>query len=103
MIVQRKRNRVDKPTSPIPPRTRAMWPAKTRTIGRLRRHSWLLLQLEALADPNHPDHENTKKWFGDFHPIRIDDQSVKNRLGRIPNRCTPLNQKQTAWRRLGCF
>jgi Plasmid pRiA4b ORF-3-like protein len=43
-------------------------------------------QLEALADPNHPDHEDAKEWFGDFDPNRFDEQPVKDRLARIANR-----------------
>jgi hypothetical protein len=43
-------------------------------------------QLEALADPNHPDHDGAKEWFGDFDPNRFDDQPVKDRLARIANR-----------------
>jgi hypothetical protein len=43
-------------------------------------------QLEALADPNHPDHDDAKEWFGDFDPNRFDDQPVKDRLARIANR-----------------
>jgi hypothetical protein len=43
-------------------------------------------QLEALADPNHPDHDDATEWFGDFDPNRFDDQPVKDRLARIANR-----------------
>jgi hypothetical protein len=43
-------------------------------------------QLEVLADPNHPDHDDAKEWFGDFDPIRFDDQPIKDRLARIANR-----------------
>ena len=43
-------------------------------------------QLEALADPHCPDHEDAKEWFGDFDPNRFDDQPVKDRLARIANR-----------------
>jgi Plasmid pRiA4b ORF-3-like protein len=43
-------------------------------------------QLEALADPHHPDHEDAKEWFGDFDPNRFDEQPIKDRLLRIANR-----------------
>jgi hypothetical protein len=43
-------------------------------------------QLEALADPNHPDHEDAKEWFGDFDPDRFDEYPIKDRLARIANR-----------------
>jgi hypothetical protein len=34
-------------------------------------------QLEALADPGHPDHDDAKEWFGDFEPNCFDDQPSK--------------------------
>ena len=43
-------------------------------------------QLDALADPDHPDHDDAKEWFGDFDPNRFDDQPIKDRLARIANR-----------------
>jgi len=43
-------------------------------------------QLEALADPNHPDHEDANDWFSDYDPNRFDEQPIKDRLVRIANR-----------------
>ncbi|MBV9824589.1 MAG: plasmid pRiA4b ORF-3 family protein [Alphaproteobacteria bacterium] len=43
-------------------------------------------QIEALADPNHPDHDDAKEWFGDFDPNHFDAQPIKDRLARIANR-----------------
>lgn len=43
-------------------------------------------QLEILADPNHPDHNDAREWFGDFDPNHFDDQLIKDRLARIANR-----------------
>jgi hypothetical protein len=43
-------------------------------------------QLEALADPNHPDHDDAKDWFGDYDPNSFDEQPIKERLARIANR-----------------
>jgi len=43
-------------------------------------------QLDALADPAHPEHQDVKEWLGDFDPGRFDEQSVKDRLARIANR-----------------
>lgn len=43
-------------------------------------------QLEALADPAHPDHQDATEWFGDFDPNHFDEQPVKDRLTRIANR-----------------
>src|SRR5258708_30071620 len=52
-------------------------------------------QLEALADPNHPDHDDAKEWFGDFNPNRFDDQPIKDRLAHIanPRRSAPARNK----------
>ena len=52
-------------------------------------------QLEALADPNHPDHDDAKDWFGDYDPNRLDEQPIKDRLARIANRrrTTPAKTK----------
>jgi hypothetical protein len=37
--------------------------------------------LAALADPNHPDHEETKEWIGeDFDPARFDIEAVNRYL-----------------------
>jgi len=52
----------------------------------LRRHPGFYAQLEALADPNHPDHDDAKEWFGDFNPNRFDDQPIKDRLVHIAHR-----------------
>ena len=59
-------------------------------VGRI-----LYAQLEALADPNHPDHEEAKDWFGDYDPNHLDEQPIKDRLARIANRrrTTPTKTK----------
>jgi hypothetical protein len=53
-------------------------------------------QLEALADPNCPDHDDAKEWLGDFDPNRFDHQPIKDRLARIANRrrSASANSKQ---------
>ena len=51
-------------------------------------------QLEALADPNHLDHDDAKEWFGDFDPNCFDDQSIKDRLARIANRRRSVSVKR---------
>jgi hypothetical protein len=51
-------------------------------------------QLEALADPNHPDHDDAKEWFGDFDPNRFDHQPIKDRLARIANRRRSASAKR---------
>jgi hypothetical protein len=40
-------------------------------------------QLEILADPKHPDHEDVKGWFADYDPNSFDEQAIKKRLARI--------------------
>ena len=52
-------------------------------------------QLEVLADPNHPDHEDPKEWFGDYDPNSFDEKPTKDRLTRIANRrrTTPTKVK----------
>jgi len=54
-------------------------------------------QLEALADPKHPDHEEAKEWFGDFDPNRFDERGIKNRLARIAERRRSSSTKRE-WR-----
>ena len=54
-------------------------------------------QLEALADPNHPDHDGAKEWFGDFDPNRFDERGIKNRLARIAERRRSSSTKRE-WR-----
>jgi hypothetical protein len=50
-------------------------------------------QLVALADPNHPDHEEVKEWLGDYDPEAFDELSIKNSLARIANRRGAARQK----------
>jgi len=51
-------------------------------------------QLEALADPNHPDHDDAKESFDDFDPNRFDDQSIKDRTARIAHRRRSASAKR---------
>jgi hypothetical protein len=39
--------------------------------------------LDAIADPKHPDHEDTKEWAGDFDPDAFSIDEVNRRLARI--------------------
>jgi hypothetical protein len=43
-------------------------------------------QLEIRSDPEHPDHEDVKDWFGDYDQNNLDEQAVKDRITRIANR-----------------
>jgi hypothetical protein len=43
-------------------------------------------QLDILADPRHPDHEEIREWFGDYNPDVLEQQPIKDRLARIAAR-----------------
>jgi Plasmid pRiA4b ORF-3-like protein len=42
--------------------------------------------LEAIADPNHPNHGDAKKWSDGYDPGILDDLPIKYALSRIANR-----------------
>jgi hypothetical protein len=42
--------------------------------------------LDALADPNHPNHADAKEWADDYDPDTIDELPIKYALARIANR-----------------
>ena len=42
--------------------------------------------LDALADPNHPDHADVNEWLDEYDPDIIDELPIKYALGRIANR-----------------
>ena len=43
--------------------------------------------LEAMADPNHPEHEAMTTWYGGpFDPADIDEDRINNRLAAIARR-----------------
>ncbi len=42
--------------------------------------------LDALADPDHPDHADATEWADDYDPDTIDELSIKYALLRIANR-----------------
>jgi hypothetical protein len=44
-------------------------------------------KLEALADPEHPDHDDVMEWFGDYDPKSVDTVSIKKALGRLASCC----------------
>ena len=43
-------------------------------------------KLEALADPDHPDHEEVSEWFGDYDPAEVNTRPIRYLLGRIATR-----------------
>lgn len=43
-------------------------------------------QLDILADPEHPDHEEVAEWFDDYDPEALDELVIKIALGRIAKR-----------------
>ena len=42
-------------------------------------------RLDALADPDHPDHAEIKEWLSEYDPETIDEASINRALGRIAN------------------
>jgi hypothetical protein len=42
--------------------------------------------LEALADPDHPNHADATEWADDYDPEVIDELPIKSALARIANR-----------------
>jgi hypothetical protein len=42
--------------------------------------------LEAIADPDHPDHADRKEWAGEYDPDAIDELQIKRALGHIAKR-----------------
>jgi hypothetical protein len=42
--------------------------------------------LEAVADPNHPNHVEAKEWLDEYDPKVIDELLIKYALSRIANR-----------------
>lgn len=43
-------------------------------------------KLEAIADPEYPDHDDIVEWMGEYDPKMIDELAIKVALGRIANR-----------------
>jgi hypothetical protein len=41
--------------------------------------------LDALTDPDHPNHAEIKEWFDDYDPTLIDDVPIKYALSRVAN------------------
>ncbi len=57
--------------------------------------------LEAVADPNHPNHADAKDWLDGYDPEAVDERPIKYALGRIANRrnaakARPAKNKETA-------
>lgn len=42
--------------------------------------------LQALADPNHPEHEHMAEWFGDYDPAAVDHKGIQITLNGIAKR-----------------
>jgi hypothetical protein len=52
-------------------------------------------QLDVIADPSHPDHDQVKNWLGDFDPNIFDDIPIKQRFARIAIRRSAKPPKAT--------
>ena len=48
--------------------------------------------LEALADPNHPDHEDVADWLEGYDPNAINEPALKRAVGRIASRKRPAKK-----------
>jgi len=57
--------------------------------------------LEVLADPNHPDHADAKKWSADYDPDSFDELPIKYALSRIANRRNAARSRLAKKRTLG--
>jgi hypothetical protein len=42
--------------------------------------------LHILADPKHPEYEETRSWFGDYDPAIIDKRGIEAGLKKIAKR-----------------
>jgi hypothetical protein len=42
--------------------------------------------LDAIADPDHPDHDHAIEWFDEYDPKTVDELPIKVALSRIANR-----------------
>jgi hypothetical protein len=42
--------------------------------------------LDAIADPQHPNHDDVKEWLDEYDPKEIDEVPITYALGRIANR-----------------
>jgi hypothetical protein len=49
--------------------------------------------LEALGDPEHPDHDYARECFEDFDPKSVDAASIENALGRLASRCSASKKR----------
>jgi hypothetical protein len=56
--------------------------------------------LDAIADPDHPNHADAVEWFDEYEPNLIDDEPIKYALSRIARRrnavATRLARKKSA-------
>ena len=61
-----------------------MLPPDTEDVGSL---SGFEEFLEAMADPNHPEHEAMTTWYGrPFDPADINEERIRRRLAAIARR-----------------
>jgi hypothetical protein len=57
--------------------------------------------LDAIADPNHPNHAEAKEWLDDYDPKVIDELPIKYALCRIANRRNAAKARLTKKKRIG--
>jgi len=51
--------------------------------------------LEAMADPDHPDHAYITEWLDGYDPKQIDELPLKIALGRLANRRNAVRKRLT--------
>ncbi len=49
--------------------------------------------LEALGDPKHSEHEETKSWFGDYDPNEVDTKQIERALAKIAKKLQPRKKQ----------
>ena len=59
--------------------------------------------LDAVVDPNHPDHAEAKERSDDYDPNTIDELPIKYALGRIANRRNAARARLAKKCSLGCL
>jgi hypothetical protein len=43
-------------------------------------------KLEVMADPDDPEHDWIMEWMGEFDPLSVDEQAIRQRLARLAKR-----------------
>jgi hypothetical protein len=52
--------------------------------------------LDAIANPKHPDHKDTKAWFGKYDPVLVDENQIEGELSKIAKRLQTIKKPKSA-------